>query len=180
MTKLATKADTLQLLYQKLNNAKVLPQFTFRVGDWKNKKKDIINDFSKIEWNDKIIVRSSSLSEDTSTQSEAGKYESVANVSGANDFQKAVETVINSYDDDNEANQILIQPMLSNVQICGVAFTLDPNTLGNYYVVNYNENGSTSAVTSGQGGSNKLYYRFKSMTIDFPKNNTPPKYGQAL
>ena len=51
--------------------------------------------------------------------------------------------------------------MLSDVYICGVAFTLDPNTLGNYYVINYDDNGSTSAITSGSGRENKLYYRFK-------------------
>lgn len=77
------------------------------------------------------------------------------------EFQRAVEKVIDSYDDHNEANQVLVQPMLSDVYICGVAFTLDPNTLGNYYVINYDDNGSTSAITSGSGRENKLYYRFK-------------------
>lgn len=108
-----------------------------------------------------MIVRSSSYAEDTYNGSQAGKYESVANVSGLEEFQKAVEAVIDSYDDHNEENQVLVQPMLSNVCICGVAFTLDPNTLGNYYVINYDDNGSTSAITSGNGTENKLYYRFK-------------------
>lgn len=72
--------------------------------------------------------------------------------------------MIASYDDRNQENQVLIQPMLADVRICGVAFTLDPNTMGNYYVVNYDDGGSTTAITSGQGAENKLYYRFKRIT----------------
>lgn len=161
MNRLGTKAETLQLLYQQLKYAKVLPQYTFTVKEWKSGSEKIKNEFLTLTWNNKVIVRSSSLAEDTSDNSQAGRYESIADVSGEKDFLKAVATVITSYDDDNEKNQILVQPMLSDVRICGVAFTLDPNTMGNYYVINYDDNGSTSAITSGSGTENKLYYRFK-------------------
>lgn len=80
-------------------------------------------------------------------------------------FDEAVNDVIKSYNDDNENNQVLIQPMLENVKICGVAFTLDPNSLGHYYVINYDENGSTSAITSGNGSANKMLYVFKGRNI---------------
>ena len=161
MNRLGTKAETLAQIYQKLNYAKVLPQFTFTVDEWRHSQERIRKEFSAFEWHESVIVRSSSLSEDTQQSSEAGKYESVADVSGEEAFQKAAETVIASYDDDNTANQVLVQPMLSDVRICGVVFTLDPNTMGNYYVINYDDHGSTSAITSGQGTRNKLYYRFK-------------------
>lgn len=161
MDRLGTKAETLQLLYQQLKYAKVLPQYTFTVKEWKNDSEKIKNEFLTLDWNNKVIVRSSSLAEDTSNNSQAGKYESIANVFGEKNFLEAVAMVIASYDDDNGENQILVQPMLSDVRICGVAFTLDPNTMGNYYVINYNDNGSTSAITSGNGTENKLYYRFK-------------------
>ena len=95
----------------------------------------------------------------------SGKYESVANVKGQEAFECAVETVIASYDDDNGRNQVLVQPMLQDVSLCGVAFTLDPNTLGNYYVINYDVTGSTDSVTSGQGQDNRLYYQFKGLDI---------------
>lgn len=161
MNKLGTKAETLQLLYQKLKYAEVLPQYTFTVGEWETAPEQIEKKFMSLDWNEKVIVRSSSLAEDTSSSSQAGKYESIAGVSGVEEFRKAVETVIGSYDDDSKANQVLVQPMLADVSICGVAFTLDPNTMGNYYVINYDDKGSTSAITSGNGVSNKLYYRFK-------------------
>lgn len=166
MNKLGTKSETLALLYGKLKYAEVLPQYTFTVDEWEKSREEIKNQFLAVGWSGEVIVRSSSLSEDTSNSSQAGKYESVTNVSGANQFEKAVEAVIDSYDDNNGANQILVQPMLTNVQICGVAFTLDPNTMGNYYVINYDDKGSTSSVTSGQGVENKLYYRFKKYELN--------------
>lgn len=161
MNRLGTKAETLQMLYQKLKHAEVLPQYCFTVKEWKTECEKVKKSFLSLDWNAKVIVRSSSQAEDTHTSSQAGKYESIADVSGLEEFQRAVEKVIDSYDDHNEANQVLVQPMLSDVYICGVAFTLDPNTLGNYYVINYDDNGSTSAITSGSGRENKLYYRFK-------------------
>lgn len=162
MSRFGTKAETLKMLYGKLKHAKILPQCSFTVEDWNICREKITDTFCALDWNDSVIVRSSSLTEDTSENSQAGKYESIADVSGKTAFVKAVETVIASYDDDNGNNQVLVQPMLSDVCSCGVAFTLDPNTMGNYYVINYDESGSTSAITSGQGTSNKLYYRFKS------------------
>lgn len=164
MNRLGTKAETLQRLYQKLKHAEVLPQYMFTVGEWEADSERIVNHFLMLDWSTKVIVRSSSLAEDTSDNSQAGKYESIANVSGAAAFREAVDAVIGSYDDDNGMNQVLVQPMLDGVSICGVAFTLDPNTLGNYYVINYDDNGSTSAVTAGNGNSNKLYYKFKKNT----------------
>lgn len=161
MKKLGTKAETLKLLYQQLTSAEVLPQYAFTAGEWRESRRRILEGFTELDWNASVIVRSSSLKEDTGTGSMAGKYESVAGVSGKEAFQKAVDTVLRSYDDENPANQILVQPMLTDVKLCGVAFTLDPNTLGNYYVVNYDRTGSTSAVTSGQGQENCLYYEFK-------------------
>lgn len=80
----------------------------------------------------------------------------------------AVNTVIASFDDGNPDNQILVQPMLKNVKVCGVAFTMDPSTMGNYYVINYDTTGSTSAITSGTGMQNKLLYILKEA---IPKKN---------
>lgn len=173
--KLGTKAETLQRLYQKLEYAQILPQYTFTVAEWQANPEQVKNNFLALSWNEKVIVRSSSLAEDTNDSSQAGRYESVADVCGADVFQSAIEQVIASYDDDNEANQVLVQPMLADVRICGVAFTLDPNTMGNYYVINYDEKGSTFAITSGQGIENRLYYRFKGEKVSDSTTEEPGK-----
>lgn len=164
MERLGTKAETLQRLYQRLQNAEVLPQICFTVQDWNREKERILGNYERLDWKDSVVVRSSSLMEDTSTQSLAGKFESVLDVSGKGNFMNAVEQVIASYDKnmpEQEQDQVLVQPMLKNVKSCGVAFTIDPNTMGNYYVINYSSTGSTSAVTSGSGTDNVLFYQFK-------------------
>ena len=161
MLRLGTKAETLYELQGKMQFAEVLPQITFSVNDWRQKREDYWAK-TRLQWEDaKVIVRSSALSEDTQESSKAGKFESVGDVDGRESFNAAVEKVIESFDDTNIDNQILVQPMLKNVKYCGVAFTLDPNTMGNYYVINYDESGSTSSITQGNGRENKLLYVFK-------------------
>lgn len=82
MEQLGTKAETLNRLYGQLQNAKVLPQLCFTVKEWENKKAKIVETFHGLEWNTSVVVRSSALSEDTASESGAGKYESVLDVSG--------------------------------------------------------------------------------------------------
>lgn len=201
---LGTKAETLQKLYQRLNNAQVLPQICFTVNEWIKEKEQILERYERLAWKDTVVVRSSSKREDTCTQSFAGIFESVLNVSGTENLIQAVNQVIASYNQDIKQrfevanvntetlqmsvstenstdffkqeiksyshicllDQVFIQPMLKHVKFCGVAFTIDPNTLGNYYVINYNSTGSTSAVTSGTNADNVLFYQFKGMKCE--------------
>ncbi len=161
MIQFGTKAETLLAIQDKLTDAKVLPQISFSVKDW---RKAAVSYWQQCvdTWGDiAVIVRSSAINEDTKESSQAGKFESVANVCGEKAFNEAVNIVMASFDDDNEDNQILVQPMLNNVKICGVAFTVDPNSFGNYYVINYDESGSTSSITSGSSHDGKLLYVFK-------------------
>ena len=122
MEKLGTKAETLQKLYQRLKNAEVLPQLCFTVNDWNEKKQQVLENYEKLTWKDAVVVRSSSQMEDTATQSFAGMYESVLNVTGKENFIHAVEQVIASYNIDTEnqfhvclLDQVLVQPMLQQI-----------------------------------------------------------------
>ncbi|MDE7431626.1 MAG: phosphoenolpyruvate synthase [Lachnospiraceae bacterium] len=165
MIKLGTKAETLRILQGKLTNGKILPQVFFTVKEWKTGKSEIFWNQCLKEFGDfiTVIVRSSALNEDTSKSSQAGKFESIGNVQNEQEFIEAVNSVIASFDNNNDDNQILVQPMLREVMISGVAFTLDPNSMGNYYVINYDESGFTDAITSGYSHKNKLLYVFKGM-----------------
>ena len=145
MIGLGTKAETLEKLYGKLSLSEILPIVYFNVGQWEEEKENIWIKVSQNLPGNEFIVRSSALDEDTADASQAGKFESVDNVYGKESFFDAVSRVINSFDDNNPGNQVLVQPMLKDVKICGVAFTADPNTLGNYYVINYDVSGSTSS-----------------------------------
>ena len=82
MEKLGTKAETLQKLYQRLISAEVLPQICITVSEWNARKDEILDRYEKLEWRDSVVVRSSSLMEDTAEQSLAGKFESVLNLNG--------------------------------------------------------------------------------------------------
>lgn len=161
MIEFGTKAETLKRIKGRLSEAEVLPLVYFTVGQWYKEKEKLWADISEELPCDEWIVRSSAINEDTAENSQAGKFESIGHVSGKGGFFDAVDMVIASFDDDSLDNQVLVQPMLKDVKICGVAFTVDPNTLGNYYVINYDETGSTSSITAGTVGSNKLLYVFK-------------------
>ena len=155
-----TKAETIHNLRGKLKNASVLPEIYFEVREWLHEPDRCYQQCVNM-WKDiKVIVRSSAINEDTQEESSAGKFESVADIALCNRqaFNDAVNVVIKSYRDDNKDNQVLVQPMLLNVEICGVAFTVDPNSLGHYYVINYDESGSTSAITSGNGYAERSWH----------------------
>lgn len=162
MVHFGTKAETLVQLEGKLNNAVVLPQVKFCVKEWNSQPERIWQVVEEKFPSGELVVRSSAINEDTSVQSKAGQYDSVVGVKGQQQFADAVNAVISSYGDVIDEDQVLVQPMLGDVRVAGVAFTLEPNTLGNYYVINYDDTtGSTSSVTSGNIQKNKLMYVFK-------------------
>lgn len=109
-----------------------------------------------------LVVRSSCLAEDQSTGSNAGKFETLSDVRGRAKLVAAIETVKASYGRDCENDQILIQPMLVDVEMSGVAFTIDPNSGAPYYVINFDDrSGRTDTVTSGAEVPLKTLYHFR-------------------
>lgn len=169
MVDLGTKAETLARLRGKLTYAKILPQVSFTVAEWWEDREGFWQECLEMGSKEKkFIVRSSAVSEDTREGSQAGKFRSVGGVRGEQEFIAAVNEVIASYGNSSGSDQVLVQPVLEEVIACGVAFTMDPNSLGNYYVINYDESGSTSAVTSGNGGRDKLLYLFKGKEQEGP------------
>lgn len=164
MHKFTTKAETLEYLYKVQDNMdfKVLPIKYYQVDTWRNFPQNVWDDICLWGGDTKsVIVRSSAISEDAMDKSNAGKYESCIAKLESGEFARAVEEVIASYDDKNEGDQFLVQPLLTEVQTAGVAFTIDPNNGGNYYVINYDDSGSTSSITSGTIETDRLYYQLK-------------------
>ncbi len=162
MFEFTTKAATLKTLAPLLTKATVLPQLCLTVGEYLSNKERIFSNIETAGFSDKkLIFRSSAQNEDTAEQSNAGKFLSIGNISGRDAILEAADNVAKAMGDDAE-NEILIQPYLENVECCGVAFTVDPNTLGNYYVLNYDDTtGSTDSVTGGSGSTLKTFYCFK-------------------
>jgi phosphohistidine swiveling domain-containing protein len=156
----STKAETLKSLEGNLANARILPQIRFTVGQLSSEPEKIKETVVSAFKGQRVIVRSSALSEDTGAESQAGKFLSVMD-SAPEDVLTAANTVKDSFLDNKLENQIFVQPMLTDILLSGVVFTVDPNTGGNYFVINYDDTtGSTSSVTSGQGESLSTCYIF--------------------
>lgn len=157
-----TKAETLKRLQDKVTTAEILPQFAFTVEEWLTNREKCIE--ASVSVGDNLIVRSSSISEDTLKESKAGHYLSIPEVRGREMLEQAIGQVITSYQSTDPKNQVLVQPMLTDIRICGVAFTRDPGTQGDYYVINYDITGSAQGITSGSSQQQEtcLYYCYKN------------------
>jgi choline kinase/phosphohistidine swiveling domain-containing protein len=149
---LGTKAETLYRLKDLVKKSKILDQYTFTVSQWKSNPEMTLAEIAKSMKKKKIIIRSSALSEDTFDTANAGAFESILDVDStkASEMITSINEVIESYPDDNDLNQILVQPMIKNVEGSGVIFTRTLERGSPYYVINYDDvSKSTESVTSG-------------------------------
>ena len=140
------------MLKNKLQHAQILPVLIFTVDDWINDKSNIILRINKELGAGPWIVRSSFSGEDKLDSSNAGAFASILNVDKEK-LVEAVNTVIASYGDQSLTEEILIQPMLNNVQFAGVAFSHDPNTGSPDRIISWSEGSDTQLVTAGRAGN---------------------------
>ncbi len=146
-----TKANTLNFLKYNLKKSKIEKLVIFTISDWKKNEDEEIKKIQHEFCPNKIVIRSSAQGEDSFHSSLAGKYLSILEVdsNSKNKIRKAVNSVINSYDDKNTQNQILIQKQTTDVISSGVIFTHQPEFLAPYYIINYELGESTTSVTGG-------------------------------
>ena len=170
-----TKAETLERLAPFLRSATILPQVRFSVADWSSDSGSVVKRIAAPPWSSgTLIVRSSAKSEDSSSESQAGKFTSVAGVEGVAAISPAVERVIASYEGDCGDDQVFVQPMLNDVAIAGVAVTREPSGGGPYFVVNYDDySGRADVVTSGAAGQLKTFISLKSRQEGIPSHLVP-------
>ena len=166
---LGTKAETLNRLGAVVTQSRIEDQVSFTVSQWDTDKEAVISSVKKKFRSQRLVVRSSALSEDGFHSANAGAYDSVLNVDGsdAGSVLEAIAQVIKSYPDKNRANQVLVQPMLLNVVASGVVFTRTLASGGPYYVINYDDlSSSTESITSGSSQEHKtlVVHRNRDMT----------------
>lgn len=154
---ISTKANTLSALKERIKRARIEEIEIVTVREAREKPKVVSEKIAKRFKGKKIVVRSSSVGEDGFESSNAGHYESILNVDSNNEKAtlKAIRTVYESYGKDGEIGpdeQILVQTQTQNVKYSGVVFTRDIQQNRPYYVINYDDSGSTDSVTSGSGG----------------------------
>jgi len=172
----STKAETLERLAPLLRSAKILPQVRFSVAEWREDHQGVLQRIAATPWgSEALIVRSSARGEDSSSESQAGKFTSVAGVEGSAAISVAVERVIASYaGNDCQHDQIFVQPMLNRVSMAGVAITREPHDGGPYFVINYDDySGRSDLVTSGTGEKLKTFICLKSRLEGCPRHLLP-------
>lgn len=147
----STKADTLARLQGQLRSAQIAALVYFTVADWQTSRTNCLVRVQSELGDGACIVRSSCKREDGVSESQAGAFLSLQNIA-ANELEAAIDQVIASYGEADSTDEVLIQPMLSNVLRSGVAFSHDPNTCAPYYVVNWADGNDTTAVTGGMAG----------------------------
>ena len=154
---ISTKANTLKALESLITKAFIEDMLILIVRDYsKDKVKAALEIMEKFS-GAKIVVRSSSTNEDCFKKSNAGHYTSVLDVNSSDITMviNAVDKVISSYTsdiDDISNQQVLIQHQAVDVAYSGVLFTYDIQGQRPYYLINYDDSGSTDSVTSGIGG----------------------------
>ena len=146
----STKAGTLAILQGVLKTAHIAPLQVFTVAQWQADRPECLSEIAGSLGAGPWIVRSSCGREDGATTSNAGAFLSIPNVDAAG-LEAAVDQVIATYQDVLPTDEVLIQPMLTQVVRSGVAFSHDPNTCAPYRVVNWSEGNNTAAVTGGMG-----------------------------
>jgi len=176
VVQLGTKAETLERLAPVLRSAAILPQVCFSTAEWHADRPGILKRISASPWgSEALIVRSSAKCEDSSSESKAGQFTSVAGVKGAPAIPAAVERVIASYaGNDCQQDQVLVQPMLQEVSMAGVAVTREPQGGGPYFVINYDDySGRSDLVTSGTAEKLKTFICLKSCQEGIPSHLLP-------
>lgn len=172
-----TKAETLDRIKPFVQKSKICDQIHFPLKDWETNRSEVIEDIQQKFSGKNIIVRSSSLEEDSWDDSQAGAFLSVADVNADDDeaLEKAIREVIGGFRNNgsgsyNGDNQILVQPFISDVAMSGVAFSRHLEKGTPYYLINYDDVSSrTDTITSGSTAESKsvtIYKEGKSFPDD--------------
>lgn len=150
-----TKSETLTRLKPLLTQATILPIIYFSENDWQRDPSLILKSIGDFAPEGELIIRSSAKNEDGIESSMAGAFLSCLNISANNEavLINAIEQVIGSFSEFSQAdNQILVQPMLTDINMSGVVMTHDLERGAPYYVINYDdESGLTDTITGGIG-----------------------------
>jgi len=154
---ISTKADTLLALRDRLKRSRIEPLYVVTSGGYGKDRTGVIEEIGRRYTGKRIVVRSSASNEDSLQNSNAGHYDSTLNVHADNpsEVEWAIEGVLASYHRDNlygDEEQVLIQLQTEDVAVSGVVFTRDLQRNRPYYLINYDDSGSTDSVTSGSGG----------------------------
>jgi choline kinase len=148
---LGTKAESLERLQPMDHGAVIGALVTCTRADWERDPTAMLDRIGAELAADRLIVRSSALSEDGWHASGAGQHESVADVAPERDaLVDAIGRVFASYLDPSPRDQVLVQEMVRDVAMSGVVMTRTHALGAPYCVVNFDDaTDRTDVVTAG-------------------------------
>ena len=165
-----TKAIVLKKI--KIRRAKVPYLISFPRKVFNRSTNHILNKISK-DFKNQVAVRSSGILEDQKKKSYAGHFKSFLNIEkrNRNHLKLKINEVFNSFNLNkkyDERNEVIIQDMVNDVVLSGVATSCDKDNFTPYYIINFSKSNKTSDITSGNLNGSTFVYYFKSKLQ--PKN----------
>lgn len=172
----ATKAQNLKNLEGRITKAKVLPLLILgceMLDDVSLVLKKVQNFFP----HQKLIIRSSSYQEDSKTKSNAGAFLSLLDIDSGDEqmLLDALNQVAQTLDAKDE---ILLQPMLDGISMCGVAFSVDKDNFSPYIQIEYDCSGSSSSITDGSAMNISSFIHFREAAL--PQNEAMAKVIELI
>jgi len=166
---LGTKAETLARLRPMVRHSQIGAQVAFTAGQWRADAAACLRSVQQAFGADRLVVRSSAIGEDGFAASGAGRFDSVLDVDGGQParLRQAVEQVLASYGAVQAEHQVLVQRLVTDIALSGVAMTRTLSHGAPYRVINFDaESGLPDAVTAGRGEALRtLYWHRDSRTL---------------
>ncbi len=159
----ATKAQNLKNLEGKITKAKVLPLLILRCNELDDMAL-VLDRVQNFFGDQKLIIRSSSYQEDSKTKSNAGAFLSIGNIDSGNS-QALLDGLNQVAQTLNKEDEILLQPMLEHISMCGVAFSVDKDNFSPYIQIEYDCSGSSSSITDGSAMNISSFIHFRQAAL---------------
>lgn len=147
-----TKSETLERLVPHQGQFRIPEFLYFSTAEWARDTARLVEAIASRFGTRPVAVRSSAQVEDSQASSMAGKFTSILGVAAHDGaaIRAAVASVIGSYGPEAGDDQVLIQEMVADVAISGVAMTHGLDDGSPYYTIEYDdETGATDSVTAG-------------------------------
>ncbi|EFS9254528.1 hypothetical protein HWS74_001622 [Campylobacter upsaliensis] len=158
--KFQTKARNLASLEGRLKSAKILPMVLTTLEDLEKDTPKILQAIRNLKAT-KLIIRSSSKAEDSTKNSNAGAFLSLANIHAHNE-KELLNALFNvGHSMPSKKDEILIQPCLENIELCGVGFSVDKDNFSPYFCLQYDKSGSNSSITDGSAQNALTYFHYR-------------------
>lgn len=155
----SNKGRTLEQLHGKLTHAEVLPLIVISYQQFINLHDGFLQSLFSTLQTSCLVVRSSYSQEDSIDGSMAGMFTSILNIETSEQLYQAINDVFASYPAGFNVNEeVLIQPMATDIVNCGVIFTREPTSGSSYYVIADDISGKTDTVTSGVNSEINTYF----------------------